>query len=62
MILLWVKGKISGEDLMKSSLFLSCYKEDLESAKFSKQEKADIEYFSKRLNALRNCLNHLSGQ
>ena len=61
MILLWVKGKISGEELMKSSLFLSCYKEDLESPKFSKQEKADIAYFTKRLDALRNCLNHLSG-
>ena len=61
MILLWVKGKISGEDLMKSSLFLSCYKEDLESPKFSKQEKADIAYFTKRLDALRNCLNLLSG-
>ena len=62
MILLWVKSKVSGEDLMKSSLFLSCYKEDLESPKFSKQERADIEYFSKRLSALRECLNHLSGQ
>lgn len=60
MILLWVKGKITGEDLMKSSLFLSCYKEDLESPKFSKQEKGDIEYFSKRLAALRATLNELS--
>lgn len=60
MILLWVKGKITGEDLMKSSLFLSCYKEDLESPKFSKQEKVDIEYFTKRLAALRATLNELS--
>lgn len=60
MILLWVKGKITGEDLMKSSLFLSCYKEDLESPKFSKQEKGDIEYFSKRLAALRATLIELS--
>ena len=62
MILLWVKGKVSGEDLMKSSLFLSCYKEDLESPKFSKQERADIEYFSKRLAALRETLTQLSAQ
>lgn len=47
---------------MKSSLFLSCYKEDLESPTFSNQERVDIEYFSKRLVALRECLNHLSGQ
>lgn len=62
MILLWVKGKVSGEDVMKSSLFLSCYKEDLESPKFSKQERADIEYFSKRLAALRETLTQLSAQ
>ena len=62
MILLWVKGKVSGEDLMKSSLFLSCYKEDLESPKFSKQERADVEYFSKRLAALRETLTQLSAQ
>jgi len=62
MILLWVNGKVSGEDLMKSSLFLSCYKEDLESPKFSKQERADIEYFSKRLAALRETLTQLSAQ
>ena len=62
MILLWVNGKVSGEDLMKSSLFLSCYKEDLESPKFSKQERADIEYFSKRLAALREALNQLSSK
>ncbi len=62
MILLWVKGKVSGEDLMKSSLFLSCYKEDLESPKFTKQERADIEYFSKRLAALSEALTQLSSK
>jgi hypothetical protein len=62
MILLWVKGKVSGEDLMKSSLFLSCYKEDLESPKFTKLERADIEYFSKRLAALSETLTQLSSK
>jgi hypothetical protein len=34
----------------------------LESPKFSKQERADIEYFSKRLAALRETLTQLSAQ
>lgn len=56
MILLWVSRKISSEDLMKSSLFLSCSKEDLESRKFSKSERQDIESFSVKLDALKQAL------
>lgn len=59
MILLWVARKISSEDLMKSSLFLSCTKEDLESRKFSKEERTDIDVFSAKLEALRDVLRHL---
>lgn len=56
MILLWVSRKVSSEDLMKSSLFLSCSKEDLESRKFSKAERIDIESFSLKLDALKQAL------
>ncbi|MBM3938542.1 MAG: hypothetical protein FJ333_07815 [Sphingomonadales bacterium] len=62
MILLWVSRKISSEDLMKSSLFLSCSKEDLESRKFSKAERQDIESFSVKLDALRQTLYLLRSQ
>ncbi|MFM7638099.1 MAG: hypothetical protein ACKO67_00040 [Bacteroidota bacterium] len=62
MILLWVSRKISSEDLMKSSLFLSCSKEDLESRKFSKAERQDIESFSVKLDALRQALYLLRSQ
>ena len=56
MILLWVSRKVSSEDLMKSSLFLSCSKEDLENRKFSKSEREDIESFSAKLDALKQAL------
>jgi hypothetical protein len=56
MILLWVGRKLSSEDLMKSSLFLSCSKEDLENRKFTKQEREDIAVFSVKLDALRQAL------
>lgn len=56
MILLWVSRKVSSEDLMKSSLFLSCSKEDLESRKFSKAERQDIESFSVKLDGLKQAL------
>jgi hypothetical protein len=56
MILLWVSRRISSEDLMKSSLFLSCSKQDLENRKFSKAERQDIESFSAKLDALKQAL------
>jgi hypothetical protein len=62
MIVLWVGRKVSSEDLMKSSLFLSCSKEDLESRKFSKSEREDIEAFSKKLDALKQVLYLLQQQ
>lgn len=56
MILLWVAREVTSEDLMKSSLFLSCSKEDLESAKFTKQERDDISVFSVKLDSLKQAL------
>lgn len=60
MILLWVGRKLSSEDLMKSSLFLSCSKDDMENRKFSKQERDDIDVFSVKLDALKQALYLLS--
>jgi hypothetical protein len=62
MIVLWVGRKVSSEDLMKSSLFLSCSKEDLESRKFSRSEREDIEAFSQKLDALKQVLYLLQQQ
>ena len=62
MILLWVGRKLSSEDLMKSSLFLSCSKEEVENRKFTKQEREDIAVFSVKLDALRQALYLLRSQ
>ncbi|MSP58458.1 MAG: hypothetical protein CK532_03280 [Flavobacteriales bacterium] len=56
MIVLWISNLIDSETLIKSSLLLSCSKEEPENPQFSKSENQDIQVFSLKLEAFRKVL------